>query len=55
MPISVFTKLFPRIFDFSKPEDVQTVISCLPLSFDRKSATHLVPFPQAPDILPSEL
>ena len=55
IPISVSTKLFPKIFDFSEPEVVKSVISFLPLSFDRRSATHLVPFPQAPDTLPSEL
>ena len=55
IPISVSTKLFPKILDFSSPDDVNKDISFLLLSFDKKSAMHLVPFPQAPDILPSEL
>ena len=55
IPISVSTKLFSKIFDFNEPEDVQRVISLSLFSFDNKSATHRVPFPQAPDILPSEL
>jgi len=54
-PISVSTKLLPKIFDFNAPEDVQSIISLSLFSFDNKSATHLVPFPQAPEILPSEL
>ena len=54
-PISVSTKLLSKIYDFREPEAVKSVISFLPLSFDRRSATHLVPFPQAPDALPSEL
>ena len=55
IPTSVSTKLLPKIFDFKIPEEVQIVISFLLFSFDKKSATHLVPFPQAPDGLPSEL
>ena len=55
IPISVSTKLSSKIFDLSGPEDVQSIISLLPFSFDNKSATHRVPFPQAPEILPSEL
>ena len=55
IPISVSTKLLPKIFDFSDPVDVQSTISLSPFSLDNKSATHLVPFPQAPEILPSEL
>ena len=54
-PISVSTKLLPKIFDLSVPDDVQSIISLSLLSFDKNSATHLVPFPQAPEILPSEL
>ena len=55
IPISVSTKLLPRIFDFSAPEEVQSIISLSLFSFDIRSATHLVPFPHAPEILPSEL
>jgi hypothetical protein len=55
IPISVSTKLLSRIFDFSAPEEVQSIISLSLFSFDIRSATHLVPFPHAPEILPSEL
>jgi hypothetical protein len=54
-PISVSTKLSPKILDFSVPPEVQRIISFLSFSFDNKLATHLVPFPQASEILPSEL
>ena len=40
---------------FKIPEDVCTVIFFWLFSFDNNSATHLVPLPQAPDTLPSEL
>ena len=43
------------VYNFNIPEEVQIVISFLLFSFDNKSATHLVPFPQAPETLPSEL
>jgi hypothetical protein len=55
IPISVSTKLLPKICDFNAPEEVQSIISLSLFSFDKRSATHLVPFPQAPEILPSEL
>ena len=55
IPISVSTKLLPKIFDFKTPEEVQTVISFWLFSFDKKKATHLEPFPHAPAELPSEL
>ena len=55
MPISVSTELFSKIFDFKTPEEVKTVIFFWFFSLDKKLATHLVPFPQAPDVLPSEL
>jgi hypothetical protein len=37
------------------PPKVQRIISFLLFSLDNKLATHLVPFPQAPETLPSEL
>ena len=55
IPISVSTKLSSKIFDFNSPEEVQSIISLSLFSFDKRSATHLVPFPQAPETLPSEL
>ena len=55
IPIYVFTKLLAKIFDFNEPDEVHTVISFLLFSFASKSATHLVPLPHAPVILPSEL
>ena len=54
-PISVVTKLFPNISDFKFPDRVVKIIFFLPFSFEIKSATHLVPFPHAPDSPPSEL
>ena len=54
-PISVSTKLLSKICDFNAPEEVQSIISLSLFSFDKRSATHLVPFPHAPEILPSEL
>ena len=55
IPISVSTKLSPKICDFNTPEEVRSVISLSLFSFDKRSATHLVPFPHAPEMLPSEL
>ena len=46
---------YQKIFDFNIPPDVQRIISFLLFSLANKSATHLVPFPQAPETLPSEL
>jgi hypothetical protein len=54
-PISVETSLFPNISDFKSPDCVVKVINDLLFSFDNKSATHLVPFPHAPEVPPSEL
>jgi hypothetical protein len=54
-PIPVSTRFFPSISDLSSPADVTKEILFLPFSFDKRSATHLVPFPHAPDALPSEL
>ena len=55
LPISVVTMLFPKISDFKFPDIVFKTIFLLLRSFDIKSATHLVPLPQAPDSPPSEL
>jgi len=55
LPISVVTRLFPNILDFKFPDRVVKIIVLLSFSFEIKSATHLVPLPQAPDSPPSEL
>ena len=55
IPILVSTKLLFKIFDFIMPEEVDNVISFLLFCFESRSATHLDPFPHAPDKLPSEL
>ena len=54
-PIDVSTRLFSKIFDFRIFEPTDTFISFLLISFDNRYATHLVPFPHASDLLPSEL
>src|SRR5210317_1764141 len=43
------------VADLLSKESGKKEITLLTTSFDRRSATHLVPFPQAPDMLPSEL
>ena len=55
IPISVSTRLSSQIFDFKIPPEVQRIISFLLFSFASKAATHLVPLPQAPETLASEL
>jgi len=47
--------LFPKISDFKFPDIVFKTTLLLLLSFEIKSATHLVPLPHAPDSPPSEL
>ena len=54
-PISVVTIFFSKISDFSFPDSVFKIIDLLFFSFEIKFATHLVPFPHAPDSPPSEL
>ena len=48
-PISVVTIFSPKISDFKIPDNVLNFIVLLFFSFEIKSATHLVPFPHAPD------
>ena len=55
LPISVVTILLSNIFDFKFPFKVVKIISLFFVSSKINFATHLVPFPQAPDSPPSEL
>ena len=55
IPILVSTKFSFSISECKFPDDVSKFISSFPYSFDKSLATHLVPFPQAPEMVPSEL
>ena len=54
-PRFVSTILSSNIFEINFPEAVSRLIIFSLLSSDNNFATHLVPFPQAPETPPSEL